>query len=94
MQNHGFHLFQAVLFEASASHPHLCSAEVVTSRKCSGSNQLGNPVVQPELRHGAKHSPLGGDLGDLGGPLGIWAPRCFGDTQSDFSHRKNCQDQE
>ena len=27
--------------------------------------------------YGAKHSPLGGGLGDLGGPLDISAPGCF-----------------
>ena len=44
-------------------------------------------------RYGANHSSFGCDLGEVGGPLEIWAPRCFWDIQCELLHQNTCQSQ-
>ena len=54
-----------------------------TARAAFSADETAGVVI---LGDGAKHSPLGGNLGEIGGPLEIYAPRCFWGTKSDFSH--------
>ena len=70
--------------------PRILRGEIFKTQN-GGHSQNGFHQSNPT---GSKHSSFGGDLCEIGGPLGIWAPKCFGSslrmfTREGFFKNKN-----